>query len=445
MMNTDNILPEIEVSQLSYRYSNHPTDILSNINLAIPKGSFTGILGPNGSGKTTLLKCLTKVLPATSGRIILAGQNLAGLSAREIARIVGVVPQKWDAAFPFTVGELVIMGRFPHQKKFHYETADDYQIADEAMSLTQTLHLKHRPVTRLSGGELQRVIIAQALAQSPRILLLDEPTAALDIHHQLEIFEVIESLRKNRALTVVAVMHDLNLASHYCQQLVFLRNGSIFASGAPETVLTETNLKQVYGTKARVSIDPLTAKPFVRIYPATSITPITETNLKIHLIGGGGSITELLEILRFHGFQLSCGVINIMDSDWLAAKELEISMVEVAPFSPITPEAQQMNLGFIANADVVVLGNIPFGSGNRENLQAALSALENGKQVVVCDFTPILERDFTGGWAAEVYAKLNNKGAILVDNNQKLLEKLKHILFLQDSAGPCPWKNHGTA
>jgi iron complex transport system ATP-binding protein len=426
-MNFKNDLPEIEVKDLSFRYPNGTANILSDINLDIPKGSFTGIIGPNGSGKTTLLKCLVKLLPATSGRITLAGQDPAVLSTREIARLVGIVPQKWEASFPFTAGELVLMGRFPYLKRFRPECALDYQITAEAMSLTQTLHLKERPVTELSGGELQRVIIAQALAQTPRILLLDEPTAALDIHHQLEILEVIKTLLKIRPLTVVAVMHDLNLASHYCDQLVLLRHGSIFAAGAPETVLTEAGLEQVYGTKARISIDPLTAKPFVRIYPSSSLSPIAETNLKIHLIGGGGSITELLEVLRFHGFQLSCGVLNMMDSDWLTAKELQIPVVEVAPFRPVTPEASQANLEMMAGADVIILGNIPFGSGNRKNLLAAVNALESGKQVVICDFTPIDARDFTGGLAGEVYERLKNMGAGWVCNSQELIELLKNI------------------
>lgn len=435
MMNFKNDLPEIEVKGLSFRYPNSTADILSNINLDIPKGSFTGIIGPNGSGKTTLLKCLVKLLPATSGRITLAGQDPARLSTREIARLVGIVPQKWEASFPFTAEELVLMGRFPYLKRFRPECDPDYQITTEAMSLTQTIHLKDRPVTELSGGELQRVIIAQALAQSPRILLLDEPTAALDIHHQLEILEVIKALLKVRSLTVMAVMHDLNLASHYCDQLVLLRHGSIFAGGTPETVLTEAGLEQVYGTKARISIDPLTAKPFVRIYPSSSLTPIAETNLKVHLIGGGGSIAELLEVLRFHGFQLSCGVLNMMDSDWLAAKELQIPVVEVAPFSPVTPEASQANLEMMSGADVIILGNIPFGSGNRENLLAVVNALESGKKVVICDFTPINERDFTGGLAAKTYEEFKNIGARFVFDIQELMKILKSISKSNDTNG----------
>jgi iron complex transport system ATP-binding protein len=180
------IYPEIQVVNLSFRYPNSEP-VLSNINLSIPKGSFTGIIGPNGSGKTTLLRCLTKSLLPDTGAIRLAGNNIAALSTKEIARKIGIVPQKCEVSFPFKAGELVLMGRFPYLQRFRRETDSDYQIADEAMSLTNTLQLKDRPVTELSGGELQRVIIAQALAQSPRILLLDEPTSSLDIHHQLEI------------------------------------------------------------------------------------------------------------------------------------------------------------------------------------------------------------------------------------------------------------------
>jgi iron complex transport system ATP-binding protein len=223
-------------------------------------------------------------------------------------------------------------------------------------------------------------------------------------------------------------LHDLNLASHYCDQLVLLHQGSVFADGRPETILTESNLERVFGTKTRVSVDLLTAKPFVRIYPVSGFTPIAETGLKVHLIGGGGSVAELLEVLRFHGFQLTCGVLNMMDSDWLAAKELQIPTVEAAPFSPITPEASRANLELMAEADVVVLGNIPFGSGNQENLAAAVSVLENGKQVLVCDFTPIEARDFTGGLAAEKYGKLKDMGAGFVSSSQELVERLKNVV-----------------
>ena len=424
-MKISSATPEIEIRELSFRYPHQGAHILSRINLAIRRGSFTGIIGPNGSGKTTLLKCIGGMLTPLSGEIHLGGQNLANLSIREIAGRVGVVPQNWEISFPFKAEELVLMGRFPHIQRFRGETGIDYRIVDEAMELTKIRHLKNRLVTELSGGELQRVIIAQALAQSPRILLLDEPTAALDIHHQLEILDVMKALLKSHGLTVIAVLHDLNLASHYCDELVLLHQGTVFTSGAPDRVLTEANLEQIYHTKARINIDPLTAKPFVRIYPASDLTPIAKTGLKVHLIGGGGSIAEILPGLRLHGFHLTCGVLNMMDSDWLAAKELQIPIVEVAPFCPITPEAERANLEFIAAADVVVLGNIPFGSGNQPNLTAALHGLEIGKQLLVCDFTPVAERDFTGGPAAEAYGKLKEAGGLTIHTVQELIGKLK--------------------
>ncbi len=434
MSEVPNGSPEIEVTNLWFHYPNGE-NILRNISLRIPKGGFTGIIGPNGCGKTTLIRCIAKSLLPVTGDIRLAGQNIKNLSSREIARKIAVVPQKWEFIFPFTAADLVMMGRFPHIQRFHGETGHDQEVVAQVMGYTNTLHLRDRLVTEMSGGELQRVIIAQALAQSPQILLLDEPTSFLDINHQIEILEVIRGLSQIQQLTVITVFHDLNLASHFCDDLVLLKSGSVLASGSPGQVLTGTNLEQAYDVKARINMDPLTAKPFVRIYPVAYSAPIGISGLRIHVIGGGGATADLLEALHFHGFQLSCGVLNIMDSDWMTAKELQVKLVETPPFGPITPEAHQTHLAFIKEADIIILGNIPFGSGNSMNLEAALDASQTGKPVFVCDFTPISRRDFTGGSATERYARLQKSGAIYVRSNQELLETLKKLKIIGNPEG----------
>jgi iron complex transport system ATP-binding protein len=421
---------EIEVQELAFQYYNQPL-LLKDLTFTIAKGTFTGILGPNGSGKTTLLKCLTKLLSPQKGRIILGEQDLARLSVREIARKVGVVPQKWEANYAFTAKDLVLMGRFAHQKRFQAETAQDLAVTQEAMLATNTWQFAERPVTEMSGGELQRVIIAQALAQSPDILLLDEPTASLDINHQMEICDLIKLLTTKRNLTVVAVFHDLNLAAQYCDRIILLRQGRLFAAGDTLKVLTESNLNQVYETRIQVKRDPDSGRPFINIYSrekaqrvnvcenhfseipawhAHARSPAMDA-IKIYLIGGGGMAVDLYNLLHSLGYRLSTGVLNIGDTDWQTARELEIPIVEAPPFSPITDELYQLNLAQIKTADLVVLANIPFGVGNLKNLLAAEAAFQMNKPLFVCDFNPIQKRDYTGGPAARIYQNIKISGA----------------------------------
>jgi iron complex transport system ATP-binding protein len=256
---------EIQIQGLSVKY--YKETILSNLNLEVAKGSFTGIIGPNGSGKTTLLKCISKELSPVSGRILIARKELSKISTKELAGFMGVVPQKWGANFPFTASEVVMMGRFPHLKRFAKESKHDRMIVREAMTQAKVLALADRPITEMSGGELQRVIIAQALAQSPQILLLDEPTSHLDINHALEICELLKNLVLTKGLTILAVFHDLNLASRYCENLILLKEGRVYVKGTPEEVLTSENLEAVFGVKAIIQQETYTGKPYVFFFP----------------------------------------------------------------------------------------------------------------------------------------------------------------------------------
>nr|WP_187350941.1 ABC transporter ATP-binding protein [Capillibacterium thermochitinicola] len=234
---------------------------MTDLNFAVPKGGFTGIVGPNGSGKTTLLKCLNKTLTPTRGRITFMGQDLAGIKLRALARWMGVVPQQWETPFAFTVREVVMMGRFPYTRRWTGERQEDRVVVREAMRATNTWELADRLVTELSGGERQRVLIAQALAQTPRLLLLDEPTSYLDVNQTLEICTLLTDLIRSKGLTVLAVFHDLNLAARYCQQLIMLKEGRIYAEGAPEEVLSSPNVTAVFGVETMVGAEPFNGRP----------------------------------------------------------------------------------------------------------------------------------------------------------------------------------------
>jgi iron complex transport system ATP-binding protein len=230
--------------------------VLRNVVLEVNRGDLVGILGPNGSGKTTLLKLLGGVFPPASGSVTLDGRPLAGWSHREIARRVAFVPQETNAPFDFTVLDIVLMGRFPHLGAFALEGPEDLAIARQAMEATGTTAFEERAFSTLSGGEKQRVVIASALAQSTALLLLDEPTASLDIGHQIEVQTLLRRLNTVGGVTMVLSTHDLNLAAALCRRLILLRDGQVLAAGPTEEVLTPETVRDLYDVDAEVMWHP---------------------------------------------------------------------------------------------------------------------------------------------------------------------------------------------
>ena len=265
--------PAIEVEGLSFRYYTKEgrgrTWTLDHLSFHVDAGEILGIVGPNGSGKSSLLKILSGLLRVDEGDVLLGGTSLQKRSQADIARLVAVVPQEYAQVFPFTVAETVLMGRFPHRTVRWWsmgigdETASDLASAHQAMVETDVVSLADRLVSDLSGGERQRVVIARALAQEPKILLLDEPTAFLDINHQIEICSLIGRLRAERQLTVVLVSHDLNVASQYCDRVLMLKEGQLCRIGSPEETIRPEVLRMVYGCDVVVDAHPQTGRPRV--------------------------------------------------------------------------------------------------------------------------------------------------------------------------------------
>lgn len=229
---------------------------LDGVTFNVGEREVIGLVGANGSGKTTLLKCINRKLAPEQGAVLLDGADVRELARREIARRVGVVPQMTGASAPFRVWELVLMGRSPYLTRWGGIGAGDIEVAERALALVDAGHLTERPVTELSGGEQQRVIVARALAQEPQVLLLDEPTLHLDIAHQLELLELVKRLVMERDLAVVMASHDLNLALRYADRLLLLHSGRIRAAGRPEDVLTPENIREVYRVETRIVRDP---------------------------------------------------------------------------------------------------------------------------------------------------------------------------------------------
>ncbi len=238
---------------------------LSSVSLEVTPGEIFGLLGPNGSGKSTLLRLISGVTKPRNGQILFAGQNLQTYGREALARQIAVVPQESRIELPFSVLEVVLMGRSPYLKRFGFEQAHDLAIAQHAMEQTAVAALATREIHELSGGERQRVVLARALAQEPQLLLLDEPTAFLDIKHQVEVYDLLKRLSRQQGLTVIAIMHDLNLAALYCDRLALLKSGQVFAQGTPEQVLTYVNIKAVYDTEVYIGLNDITGK--VHILP----------------------------------------------------------------------------------------------------------------------------------------------------------------------------------
>ncbi len=241
------------------------TIVLDSIDLKVDKGSFVGIIGPNGSGKTTILRTITRLIKPTRGMIYLDNKDIRSFDHKEIARKIAVVSQNLPVV-AMTVKEFVLLGRVPYYKNLQFfENKHDLLAVDKAMKMTDTERLKNHFMSEMSGGEVQLAFIARAIAQEPSLLLLDEPTAHLDITHQVSILDLIKRLNKEYHLTVLIVLHDLNLASEYCDRLVLMDAGSIRKAGTPEEVLTYKDIEDVYHTVVVVEKNPLSGKPFVLV------------------------------------------------------------------------------------------------------------------------------------------------------------------------------------
>jgi len=254
-------LPILEIQNLT---SGYPSEFLINdVNLGIEKGSLTGIIGPNGAGKTTLFRSIVGNLPMLSGEILLNGKPIRKMGHREKARHLAIVTQDIETV-DITLLDYVLMGRYPYHRPFQFfETKRDYEIAEEFLKLTDTWHLRHKNLSQISGGERQLAAMARALTQQPSILLLDEPTSHLDITHQVQLLNLIQRLNEQLQLTVIMIIHDLNLSGEYCDQLILMNQGRIHTTGPPNKVLTYQHIEDVYQTVVITRENPISHRPAV--------------------------------------------------------------------------------------------------------------------------------------------------------------------------------------
>jgi iron complex transport system ATP-binding protein len=259
----------LRADSVSFGYRSDSPPILDGVSVEVARGDLLGIIGPNGSGKTTLLKLLAGALAPSAGAVSLEGRALSGWSRRERARRIAYVPQETHSAFDFAVLDIVLMGRFPHLGAFSLEGPEDLEIARRALAATGASAFESRPFSTLSGGEKQRVVIAGALAQSADLLLLDEPTASLDVGHQLEVGALLTRLNREQGVTMVLSTHDLNFAASLCRRLALLRGGRILRCGKTDDVLTADSVRALYDVEADVGrherAGHLTVTPIARV------------------------------------------------------------------------------------------------------------------------------------------------------------------------------------
>jgi iron complex transport system ATP-binding protein len=260
----------LRATNVSFAYRAGAPRVIDDVSIAIERGDLVGLLGPNGSGKTTMLKLIGGMLRPIQGTVEFERRRLDNWPRREVARRIAYVPQETHAPFDFSVLEIVLMGRFPHLGPFALEGPEDLAVAQRALEATATSALSSRLFHTLSGGEKQRVVIASALAQAPELLLLDEPTASLDVGHQLEVQQLLTRLNSNRSpnVTIVLSTHDLNFAASLCRRLVLIRDGRVLATGPTEQVLTPAAVRALYDVEADVHMHPaaghLTVTPIAR-------------------------------------------------------------------------------------------------------------------------------------------------------------------------------------
>ncbi len=420
----------IQAEALCAGYRGRP--VISDLTLTVAAGEILGVAGPNGAGKTTLLRCLAGLCAPLSGSIRLFGKQLADLTGQARARCLAVVPQETETPMAFTVEEIVMIGRTASLPRWRGPAAGDRAAVERAMAYTDVVEMKDRPVTELSGGEKQRVIVAMALAQEPRILFMDEATSHLDIHHRLEIMQLVERINIEQGVTVMMVSHDLNLTAEFCRRVLLLKDGKLLGDGPPRDVFTEPLLRQAY--PCNIHVQP-TVSGSVAVVPAPRFSERAPVRgARIHVVCGGGSGGEILRRLTLGGYAVTCGALNEGDSDARVAGALGIGAALEKPFLPVGAAALEQARKLAKDAAALVVAAVPFGTGNVANLILADESLSAGKPVLILDGAE--SRDYTPAREAEARMRvLRSNGAEFCRDPADLFERLSPALARAPGGG----------
>ncbi len=438
--------PVLELRNVAFAYRRQL--LLYDVSLAIKAGEMVGLLGPNGAGKTTLLRLLSGVLHPRQGQILLQGRALEQWGRRGIARRIAVVPQEFHVPFAFTVEQMVNLGRTPFISSFFGSPGkNDQTMVQDAMHAAGISALADRVFNELSGGERQRVMIAMALAQQPLVLLLDEPTSHLDIKYQIETLELVKRLNRERGVSVVAAMHDLNLAARYFSRLLLFQRG-IVADAGPAEVLEPGLLSRVYGTSVQVGI--LRGAEHLSVLPPADNDSSGERKnhpqARVHVMAGGGSGELMMRALADAHIPFSAGALNIGDSDYTLALRLASEVITEQPYAPIAPSTLDQVRASLASVASLVLCPAPIGPGNVALLQEAVEAAQCGLPVVVLamgEHVQIGDRekkfdlaalDYTGGEGKRLLEQLLQARAMVVNSVGEALDIVKREIDSKKSS-----------
>ncbi|WP_255170755.1 heme ABC transporter ATP-binding protein [Natrononativus amylolyticus] len=389
----------IDVDRVSHSFGD--VSVLEDVSMTADAGEFVGLIGPNGAGKTTLLRTISAALEPASGTVAVDGADVHGLSAAGSSRLVAVVPQDTALSFSFPVRDVVEMGRHPHRSRFAPPTNRDRAQVDRALERTRTSTFADRGIDEISGGERQRVLLARAIAQETPVLLLDEPTASLDVNHQIETLELVDDLVDD-GRTAVAAIHDLNLAARYCDRLVLLAGGRVAADGAPEDVLTPGALETAFDAAAAVTDDPVTGTVSVTALPRPEGRALPD---RVHVLGSGSTAAAVLSRLSAGGVDASAGPVPDGGSVATAALRCDRECLTVEPFAPLSAGARDAAADRIREADVVVLADLELAAGN----QLLLETVADVDALVAVERHPLEDRNFAGEAARRRYETLRSR------------------------------------
>jgi len=381
--------------------------VLREASFEVRAGEFVGLVGPNGAGKSTLLRAVTGGADVFDGDIW-CGASVLGMPERERARLVGVVPQTQPAVFAFSAREFVEMGRHPHLGRLESLDADDRAIVAETMERTDTARLADERIDELSGGDLQRLTLAQALAQQPRVLLLDEPTSHLDLNHALQVLDLVRALADG-GMAVLGVFHDLGLAARYADRISIVAQGRVTMPAPPAEALSARVISDVFGVRAVVRTDPVTG--------SVAVTPVLRgedigsglARGKVGLVCGSGTGSTLMRELMRAGYEVTAGALNRGDVDQAVAEALGAHHMVLPPFGEIDADSAATVRRSFSSARCVIVCPTPFGRSNLPNLVAAI---ESGRPLVLVGDMGT-DRDFASGEASRLWAEAVGKGAVL--------------------------------
>jgi iron complex transport system ATP-binding protein len=404
--------PALRLSGVTVRFGERTA--LAEVDFEVPRGQFVALAGPNGSGKTTLLRSALGFLVPDAGTVELFGSEVAGLSFAERARRVAWVPQGESPRDDVPLFDYVLYGRYAHLGWLEGEASVDRQKAVEALRAVGLEDRARDGILSVSGGERQRAILARALVQEAPLVLLDEPTSHLDIAHQLDILTRVRELSRARGVTVVAALHDLNLAARFSDRIVVLSRGRRVADGVPSVVISEELLARVWGVVADLRRDPRSGAPYLLphhlVAPADSRTGALLGKGPVHVMGGGGAGSPYLRALSEAGFRATAGVLHLLDSDLESAESLGVPTAVEVPFAPIGEETRERLRALLDVATTVVVTPFPVGPSNLPNLEEACRVVGR-VPVLLIERPPGEEWDFTGGRARALVEELKRGGA----------------------------------